>query len=103
MDLEVETPLPQGVTGLAVSPVREAAPKIAVDVVKVVDDVAGDLTIGGLRVRIEDLPIESAQSEEVRQFGQTRWSCIDRRRRVWLRLALTGSAPSLNGTEVSGS
>ena len=64
---------------------------------------AGDLTIGGLRVRIEDLPIESAQSEEVRQFGQTRWSCIDRRRRVWLRLALTGSAPSLNGTEVSGS
>lgn len=90
VDLEVETPLQQGATGIAVVPVHQTAPKVSVNIAEVVDDVAGNFTIGSFGVWIKDFAVEPAQAKKISQWRQTLRSCVDRLCWVGLGLAFTG-------------
>lgn len=109
VNLEVEAPVPEGIAGPPVPPVYETALKIPVDVAEVVNDVAGDLAIGRVRIWIEDFPIESAHSEKICQLSQAWQRCVDDC--AWLGLSLgfprtsaiveqEGSVGELKGTRI---
>ena len=63
VNLEVEAPHPQSVGDSPVAPMLETTLKIAIDVAEVVDDVADELAVDGLRVGIEYFSIDHATSK----------------------------------------